>query len=555
MKELNLTQKTIAAVVLVLLISFAATVWVVQDAVKNDFLAQAKTDNAKLVKAYARSIDVLDSQKLIDAIAKENTLAYALFIAEEPKNGKLVAVTHSDPERVGIELTDAGSIAAAKDGISYCDYFHWEKTDSDVLDILEPIYINGQLKGALNIGLPVDNKALSTAVGGTVRRLAITFAFTSLLSIFALVLLSRRFIIKPIISLTEILKRQAELDFTQDIKNSILADTKRMDEIGMIINALNTMEDKVRTFIIKTSESAEQVAAASEEFTATSEQTANSSEEIARTVQEIASGAGQQSKDAEDVAYNINAMGELLEHDGELLMELNHVTSDIGLAKEESILILKDLIKKTHRSNESVVAIYNVIIGNNESAEKIEAASAMIKNIANQTNLLALNAAIEAARAGEHGKGFAVVADEIRKLASQSDEFVDEIKVVIDELKSKSNQAVELMGEVKEIIESQTQSVAETEGKFNNIAKSIESTKTVINNLNKSSDQMNQNKAKIIQLSESLAAISQENAAGTQQTTASMQEQVSSIEEIARAGEGLSIVAQELRGFIQKFKV
>ena len=56
------------------------------------------------------------------------------------------------------------------------------------------------------------------------------------------------------------------------------------------------------------------------------------------------------------------------------------------------------------------------------NSNKIQDILAVINGIAERTNLLALNAAIEAARAGEQGRGFAVVADEVRNLSKNTQE-------------------------------------------------------------------------------------------------------------------------------------
>jgi len=235
--------------------------------------------------------------------------------------------------------------------------------------------------------------------------------------------------------------------------------------------------------------------------------------------------------------------------------ELKDAVLVIDKEKEEGFKIIKILVAQTDKSNTASDLVYQAILSNNESTEKIESASLMIQNIADQTNLLALNAAIEAARAGEAGRGFAVVADEIRKLAEQSNTFTNDIKLVIDELKLRSQGAVSSMGEVKGIVDSQTISVKETESKFNGIAGAIDSIKEIIEQLNDSMKLMAVSKTKIVELTQNLSAISEENAAGTQEASASMEEQNAAIQEIANSAEGLSGIAQELQLLIGKFKV
>lgn len=363
------------------------------------------------------------------------------------------------------------------------------------------------------------------------------------------------YLTKPIIAVTNRMESLAQLDFTIGKHMEAAKNLDRKDEIGTMTRALRHMRDNVCDFIAKTAETAQQVAAASEELTATSQAASVSSEEVAKTIEEIARGASDQAQDTESTAMNMEQMGDLLEKDGRHIQSLNKAVVEIDREKENGFLILKDLIDKTAMSSEAAQSIAEVILRNNESAEKIESASDMIQSIADQTNLLALNAAIEAARAGEAGRGFSVVADEIRKLAEQSNRFTEDIRKVIDELKIQSQKAVQTVEEVKQIVDSQSISVGETESRFKGIAKAIDDMKGIIVALNQSAEQMLDNKNEIIGLTQNLSAISEENAASTEEASATIDAQVANIEDIAKSGEALAIIAEELQVLIQKFKI
>ncbi|EHQ90542.1 methyl-accepting chemotaxis protein [Desulfosporosinus youngiae] len=380
-------------------------------------------------------------------------------------------------------------------------------------------------------------------------------ATTILILTFMLLYFVSGSITKPILAVTRKIQDFAGLDFSADEKAYDEKYLNRNDETGDMVRALGIMRGNVAEFIRKTAGAAEQLAASAEELTAASQQAATVSDEITKTIGEIAGGAGDQARDTETTAGHIKELGNLLEQDFNNLQEFNIAAVKIEKQKEEGFLILAELIDKTQNNHEAASNAFQIIMSNNESAEKIESASTMIQSIADQTNLLALNAAIEAARAGEAGRGFAVVAEEIRKLAEQSDSFTNDIKTVINELKTKSQTAVDLMRQTQQIVEEQAGSVKQTEGKFAGIAEGIDTIKNTINQLNYSAGLMAENKNKIIDLTQNLSAISEENAACTEQASAAMEEQAAAIGEIANSGESLARIAEELRVLIEKFRV
>ena len=343
----------------------------------------------------------------------------------------------------------------------------------------------------------------------------------------------------------------ASLDVSENISEALI---NRNDEIGMLANSFQRIIDNLRGFVKQISDTSEHLAISSKELTISSEQSAVSANEVAKAIEDIAQGATHQAMDTENGAKHINDLGELVENNEEFLRELNISTGEIDKLKDEGFEILRELIKNTESNNRATMNIQDVIYSTNESAEKIEKASNMIRSIAEQTNLLALNAAIEAARAGEAGRGFAVVAEEIRKLAEESNGFTEDITAIVNDLSSKTQEAVATMDEVAKIAELQSESVEETNNKFIGIANAIEKSNDVISFINKSGKEIMDKKDIIVEIIQTLSAISEENAAGTEEASASVEEQTATMTQIANASQILGELAFSMQESLSKFK-
>lgn len=112
-----------------------------------------------------------------------------------------------------------------------------------------------------------------------------------------------------------------------------------------------------------------------------------------------------------------------------------------------------------------------------ETSKKTSEALEIIKSIADKINLLGLNAAIESAKAGEHGRGFNVVSTEIRKLANQSKESVTTIRAVIEDMNKSVNNILSAVDDSAAVSEEQAASVQEISATIESINDSLQKLK------------------------------------------------------------------------------
>jgi len=110
-------------------------------------------------------------------------------------------------------------------------------------------------------------------------------------------------------------------------------------------------------------------------------------------------------------------------------------TSEIGNRATEARAVTTAVVEASRSAMATIESLAGL-------ANKISDATALIQDIADKTNLLALNATIEAARAGEAGKGFAVVAAEVKGLAKQTARATGEIGRQLGEVQSATGSAV-----------------------------------------------------------------------------------------------------------------
>ena len=371
---------------------------------------------------------------------------------------------------------------------------------------------------------------------------------------FLLLFLAANYIIREITSALKqmIIVCQALKD--GDFRNNGIT-LERGDELGEMWSALLEVRTNLRGLMGKFSETAEHLASASEELTASSQQSAEASNQVAQSVTDAAGAAAQQQ---ESVDHSNQAVAEVASSVHTIEVTSAHVAENSQQASrraQHGVQSVEAAVQQMQDVEQTVQSSAAIVDKLGERSHEIGQIVDTISEIADQTNLLALNAAIEAARAGEYGRGFAVVADEVRKLAEQSQDAAQRIAELINRIQQDTNAAVGSMQTGRDKVVEGTASVAGLKENFGEIVQLIGNIAGEIQGISDSMRSVSGDTERITSSVDQMSQHSQNISNEMQSVSAATEEQTASAQDIAQASDSLAHLAQELQTAIQVFKL
>jgi methyl-accepting chemotaxis protein len=240
-------------------------------------------------------------------------------------------------------------------------------------------------------------------------------------------------------------------------------------ESDVLGRAFQQMSSALRRLLADAKESAEQVAATTEELSASAQQIrkgaeaqSTSAEETSATMVEMASRLDSVNRSTQELATNVEGTASsidqmtasiqevarsseaLLAHVGNTAATIEEMTASIRAVAAKVQVVDQVSSDAAAAASGGGERLSQVVLGIGSSIRDIGKMAQMLGDFADQTNLLALNAAIEAARAGDAGRGFAVVADEVKRLAERSMSSAREISTFIETVQKDTGEAVQL---------------------------------------------------------------------------------------------------------------
>lgn len=344
-----------------------------------------------------------------------------------------------------------------------------------------------------------------------------------------------RTITRPLKQTVLFVQKVSEGDFSESV------DIKSNDELGTMVNNVNSMNGKLRDMIKEIISGISQLNTSSGRLTDLSTQVSN-------RAQDNANKANTVSVAAEGMTANINSVASAMEESSvnvntvaSAAEEMNSTIIEIARNAESARGITLNAVEKV---NESTGMMNELSMAAKEIGNVVET----ITDISEQVNLLSLNATIEAARAGEAGKGFAVVASEIKDLAKQTSDASLDIKAKIDNIQQSSKGSLtsietilSVISEVNDIVSTIATSVEEQSSATREISQNISQASSGIEEVN---ENVSQSSVSVGEITKEINLVNQSSNTISGKST-----------EVKSSASDLSQLAERLDEMVCRFKI